>query len=317
MVLPSFQVLIPSSLQEALDMLDGHPDARLLAGGTDLLVDLRPAVIRSAPFVPQGYADEWGIGYQQEPSGPLVSLHGLEQLRGLRSLTSHVRAGATTTVAELASSPLLRKHLTALAEGAAALGTPLVRNRGTYGGNICNARPAADTLVPTVALGGTLHLAHKNSTRKVSVVDFVLGPGRIALRAGELLTHIQLPFFPRQGSAYLKLGTRKALEIAQVGVAASVVLDQAGRVVHSGVALGAVGPTPILCHGTAESLHGHVPDQAAIRAASLAARREAAPISDHRASREYRLEMVQLLTRRALTRAVERARSAAAPGEQS
>ncbi len=231
-------------------MLAEHADrgVRVLAGGTDLLVDLR------RPIVPQhvprcdGCATHQKGGIlttvecaptDQDPlmadSGPLratladpkqdspaflVSLHKVRQLRGLESLPDGgLKVGALTTITDLERSREIRQGWTALAEGADNLGSPLVRNRGTIGGNIANTRPAADTSIPTIALRGMLTLQGPSGSRTVPSESFATGPGASVIKPDEILTDIQFPPPPPySGSSYYKLANRKALEISTVGL---------------------------------------------------------------------------------------------------
>ena len=306
MSLPDFDVLVPRTLAEAEQMLADHgEEAALIAGGTDLLVKLRPGVIREQTAVVAGR--EPPAARNTSPPSVLVSLHRLDELRGIEEEGGRIRIGALTTLAGLASSPLVRSRLGALADGAELLGSPLVRNRGTYGGNICNARPAADTLVPTLALDGELVLSSRAGTRSIRAEDFVLGPGRTLARPDEILTGLRFVPAVDLCSAYLKMGTRRSLEISLVGVAAALRIDrQTGMVEHVRVALGAVGPTPLLAQGVSEVLRGELLCDESIARAARAARNDARPIDDHRGSAAFRLEMVQVLTQRALRLAADR-----------
>jgi CO/xanthine dehydrogenase FAD-binding subunit len=241
----------------------------------------------------------------------LVSLHKLNELKGVESLTDGgLRIGALTTISEIERSPVVRGDWTALAEGADNLGSPLVRNRGTLGGNIANARPAADMAVPTIALDAMLTLRGPSGTRTVSAKDFPCGPGLSVIEPAEILTDIRYPPpSPCSGSTYYKLATRKALDISTVGVAVWLALEEpAGPVADVRVALGAVGPTPILAESAKNALIGKIPDEKALQKAARAARGDARPIDDHRGSGWYRAQMVELLTFRLLKTALERAR---------
>ena len=341
MILPRFDVLVPETVAEACAMLAEHADrgVRVLAGGTDLLVDLR------RPIVPQhvprcdGCAthQEGGIlttvecvPADQDPlmadSGPmrstlkdprqtspafLVSLHKVRQLRGIESLSDGgLRVGALTTITDIERSQEIRNGWTALAEGADNLGSPLVRNRGTIGGNIANARPAADTAIPTIALNGKLTLQGPSGSRNMPSENFATGPGASIIKMDEILTDIHFPApKPHSGSAYYKLANRKALDISTVGVAVWLALDEPdGPVADVRVALGAVGPTPILAESVRDTLVGIIPDEQAILKAAQGVASDARPIDDHRGSAWYRTRMVELLTQRLLNICVERAR---------
>lgn len=321
-------------------MLAEHADAgvRLLAGGTDLLVDLRRPIIPQhvprcdgCPTHPDGTVSStidcslWASDPLMAPDGSLraaltdspgtspaflVSMHKLDALKGLQQLPDgSLRIGALTTISEIERSPEIRDGWTALAEGADNLGSPLVRNRGTLGGNIANARPAADTAIPTVALGAKLTLQGKSGTRSIAARDFPRGPGITVIKPDEILTEVNYPPpSAHSGSAYYKLANRKALEISTVGVAVWLVLEEPGGPVSDvRVALGAVGPTPILAKSVAEVLVGKVPNETIIDQVAQAAAGDARPIDDHRGSAWYRVQMVEVLTKRLLKLALRRA----------
>lgn len=319
-------------------MLAEHADhgVRLLAGGTDLLVDLRRPIIPQHVPRCDGCATHTKGGIlttvecaptEQDrlmaDSGPmrtslkdqspafLVSLHKVKQLQGIESLSDgSLKIGALTTITDLERSTELRVGWTALAEGADSLGSPLVRNRGTIGGNIANARPAADTSIPTIALNGQLILQSPSGSRTVPSESFATGPGKSVIKPDEILTEIHLPPpLPHSDSAYYKLANRKALEISTVGVAVWLALEEpSGPVANVRVALGAVGPTPILAESVGDALIGKIPDEQTILNAAQAATSDASPIDDHRGTAWYRTRMVEMLTLRLLRTCVERAR---------
>jgi len=339
MILPRFDVLVPETVSEACAMLAEHAEkgVRLLAGGTDLLVDLRRPIIRQhvprcdgCPTHPDGKILST-IECRPSDSDPLmapggslraaledprhaapaylVSLHKLMQLKGIERVKSGgLRIGALTTISAIHRSPEIFKDWTALAEGAASLGSPLVRNRGTLGGNIANARPAADTAIPTIALAGKLTLQGPSGTRQVAAKDFARGPGLSVAEPNEILTEINFDApLPHSGSSYYKLANRKALEISTVGVAVWLALEKPnGPVKDVRVALGAVGPTPILAQSVSKALIGRIPDDEALASAARAAAKDARPIDDHRGKAWYRVQMVELLTLRLLKTVLSR-----------
>jgi len=339
MILPRFDVLVPDSVEEACAMLAEHADegVRLLAGGTDLLVELRRPIIpqhvprcdgcqehpsggirttiecaspESGALMPSGGSLRTSITAAKKASPAyLISLHKLRNLKGVERLPGgDIRIGALTTVSEIERSSDIRRHWTALAEGADHLGSPLVRNRGTIGGNIANARPAADLAVPTIGLGATLTLESRSGTRSIPASEFPRGPGLSVIKPDEILTEIRYPApLPYSASAYYKLANRKALEISTVGVAVYLALESPnGPVTDVRVALGAVGPTPILAESVRDILIGKIPDETLFSSAAEAALREARPIDDHRGSAWYRTQMVELLTRRLLQIVINR-----------
>lgn len=289
MLLPAFDYYRPDSLPEALSLLDEMGDeARPLAGGTDLLVNLK--LKKVAPKV-------------------LLDLGGLDELKGNRAQNSQVSLGALNTASRLASGGPLVPDL--LAMGAGALGSPQVRNRATLGGNLVTARPAADLCLPLLALGARAILAGPDGEREVALDGYFKGPGYTVKEPGEILTRVLLGApRPGVGGGYQKLGLRQALEIALVNVAAYLEMEDDGRTIAlARVALGAVAPVPMLSPGAAQALRGAEADESSFAEAAEAAAAEAKPIDDHRGSAAYRRDMVRTLTIRALRQALTQARS--------
>jgi carbon-monoxide dehydrogenase medium subunit len=177
------------------------------------------------------------------------------------------------------------------------------------GGNIANARPAADTVIPIVALGGVLTLHGASGERTVPAAEFPKGPGVTVMQPDEILTHVHLPKpLPHSASAYYKLANRKALEISTVGVAVCIALERTdGPIAAVRIALGAVGPTPLLATSAQDYLIDKMPTEGTLREAAQLAAQDARPIDDHRGSASYRLQMVNQLTERLLTTVTRRA----------
>jgi len=271
-----FEYFEPDTLGEAVALLARYEGrAQALAGGTDLLVELKEQLRRADCVV------------------------NIKRIPGLGGLSfdprTGLRIGALATAREVETSPEVLQHYASLAQAARELGSIQVRNRATIVGNICRASPSADTLPPLIADGAIL----KTSARSVPLETFFTGPGKTLLKPGELVTAIELPApGPRTGKAYLKHGRRKAMELATVGVAVSVSPESA-RIV-----LGAVAPTPIRAT-RAEQVFLKSKN---VAEAAEAAMIEAQPISNVRASAEYRREMVRVLTRRAIEQAMRAAR---------
>jgi CO/xanthine dehydrogenase FAD-binding subunit len=341
MRLPRFDILVPETLSEACDMLSAYrpEEIRVLAGGTDLLVDIREAIIpqhvprcngcpshpreeirstidcglwASEPTRPSGGSLRSFLTRQGKPAPKyLLSLHRLTELRGIERLPDGgLKIGAMTSIAEIGRSAAVQAHWPALSQGAQSLGSPLVRNRGTLGGNIANARPAADTVIPTVALGGLLTLRSGSGERSLPARDFPRGPGLTVIETGEILTSIELPGPPPfSSSAYYKLANRKALEISTVGVAVYLALESPdGLVADVRIALGAVGPVPIVADTARDFLRGNLPGDDALAKAAWLAAGDALPIDDHRGSAASRREMVRVLTERLLKRVTAEAK---------
>ena len=221
--------------------------------------------------------------------------------------TGGLRIGALTTIVKIVSSPLIRSKFGILAEAAAMLGTPAIRNQATLGGNLCNAAPSADTAPPLLVLEANAKMVGKEGEKIVPIKDFFVGPGQTVLGQDHLLTEIRVPNTPaHSGGAYLKQKRRQGADLAVVGVAAWVVMR--GEVLEDvKVALGAVAPTPIRAKGAEEILRGKKLDQELLEKSGQAAVREASPIDDIRSSADYRRELLAVLTRRAITQAIQQA----------
>ena len=291
----AFEVVAVTSLEEAARALAAYDgDARVIAGGTDVVVQYRDR--RIAP-------------------GLVVSLHkipGLDQIRvnGVQ-VNGEARLGPLVTATQVARHPVIRERYPALAEGAATVGAWLIQNRATLAGNLCNASPAADTTPAMLAHFARVRLLGPAGEREVPLDQFFAGPGRTIRQKGEILTDIVLPpVEPRSSSAYYKLSPRGAMDIAIVGVAVYLALDEAGQVIREiGIGLGAVAPTPLRSRRAEEILRGQPIDDALIDEAARAARAEARPISDVRGSAEYRSDLIETLVRRVTLMTIERARA--------
>lgn len=281
----------PRSVDEALGLLaELGPAAGIVAGGTDIVVGDRS-------------------GKKPLPQA-LVAIHRLSELGGIAN-GSGLSLGALVTHGELEASELVRSRWSALSDAAILVGSPATRHVGTIGGNLCNASPAAETVSPLLVYGATVSLRSASGSRTLPVSELILGPARTALAPGELLTGVSVPSLPaRSGSAYLRLEYRQTMEIAVVGAAALVTLDGSGRVADAKVALTAVAPTCVRASAVEEALAGAEPTMAALTAAAALAAEAARPIDDVRAPAAYRSAMVPVIVRRALERAVERARRA-------
>ncbi len=296
MFLPRFEYEAPESLDDALGLIAGSAGdvAAALAGGTDLLVRMKRG--QACPRL-------------------VVSLRRVPSLSGIeRMADGGLRIGALTTLSELAGSALLAGPLAALAEGAGVVGGPAIRNRATVGGNIVSARPCADTMPPLVALGASVRLAGSAGVRTTALDGFIRGPGQPAMSRDEILTAIDLPAPPlRRGSCYLKLTRRAAMEVTVVGCAVSVDLEADRRTVaRVRVVLASVAPTPLRARDAEDALLGRSVEEGRIACAARAAADAACPIDDCRAPAAFRRQIVDVLTRRALTAAVTRAASGGA-----
>jgi CO/xanthine dehydrogenase FAD-binding subunit len=284
----------PESLAAALDVLSEHPDADLVAGGTDLVVGDR-----------QG----------KRPLGEtLVAIHALDELRGIEETSDGgLRLGGLATHWEIEHHDAIRSRFSTLSDGSALVGSPATRMSGTIGGNLANASPAVDTGSPLLVLDASVDLASRGGQRTVSLADFFQGPGRTAREPNELLTAVSVPALPagRVGSAYVRLEYRQAMEIAVVGAAALLSLDDTDRIVEGRVAITAVAPVCLRVPEAERLLVDQPASAESFEPAARAAAAAAQPIDDVRASADYRRAMVAVITGRALERALQRARGEA------
>jgi carbon-monoxide dehydrogenase medium subunit len=275
----------PETLDKALALLDELGEQAVpVAGATDVWVNLRAKKI--APRA-------------------LVSLRGLAGLAGLRPDGSSLAVGATTPHGVVEDSAWMAEHFPALHRACSAVGSRQVRNVGTVGGNLCNAAPSADSAVPLLLYDARCVIRSSAGLREVAVADFFRGPGRNALRPGELLTEIRVPLpGPRTFSGYWKHTRRKAMELPLLGVGALVSLAEDGEtVVKARIALGVAGPVPLRIAEAEASLEGRRLTAEAVRDAAGIAAEKAQVRDSWRSKAWYRREMIRVLIPRVLTEA--------------
>jgi len=287
-----FEYRAPTSLDEAIGLLRANGDgARALAGGTDLVVQMKENATKFPP-----------------PS-QLISLHRISEIKGIEfSEKDGLRIGAGATMTDVAASQLVRARFQAVAEGASVVGSIQTMNMATVGGNLCNAAPSADIAPALLAFEGEAVIVGPSGRRTVPLAEFFAGPGRTVLAADDLLAEVRVKTpAPSTGSAYARHTPRKQMDIAVVGV--GVVLTLAGkRIERARVALGAVAPTPIRVTAVEKALEGQAISDELFAAAAAAAASECSPISDVRGSAEFRRHLVRVMTERILRLAAERAR---------
>ncbi len=287
--LPRFDYVKPSSLDEALSLLAQYKEgARPLAGGTDLIPQVKGREIT----IPRVVVD-------------LKAIPGLDTITydAAKGLT----LGAMATITNVERSPLVREHYPMLAHALTSMASPQIRNRATITGNIASAVPSADSAPTLLAMEAVLKVVSQKGERLIPVTQFFTGPRKTVLTSDELITEIRIPAPSAAGrGVYLKLSPRKSMDLAVVGVAAFI-LREAETCKEARIALGAVAPTPIREPRAEMALVGKKLTDAAIEEAARAASSECRPIDDHRAAREYRCDMVYVLTRRALTQIREEA----------
>lgn len=257
----------------------------VIAGGTDLLT--RNQVFESGQI-------------DSSQTVLVVDISGVRQLAGISLVDKGLRIGAATKLADIASCDMLTGVWRVLVDGAARVGSPQIRNLATIGGNICNASPAADTMPPLLVLDAEAEMVSPRGHRVVSLVEFIVGPGRTILEEDEILTSVLIPN-PMAGAVatYIKHSPRRAMDLAVVGVAA--LLAQANGQLEARIALGAVAPTPLRARQAEKFLaEAQQIDEDVIAKAARLAAQAATPISDVRASADYRAAIVSALTERAL-----------------
>jgi len=283
-----FDLALPTSVDDCLQILAERGEhAKLVAGGTDLLVQMKNGVLR-----PQ----------------LVVDLSGIARVRRIEgSAGQGLRIGAAVTARELEVSPAVRGPYRAIGESAALVGSLQVRNLATVGGNLCNAAPSADMAPPLVALEALAVIAGPGGERRVPIADFFTGVRQTVLGPNEMLIELDVPApGASSGGQYLRHTPRRELDIAVVGVASQLTLDGA-RCVKARIALAAVAPTPVRAMAAERALEGQAVTPEAIERAAALAVEAAKPISDQRGSAEFRRHLVRVLTRRTLTTARERA----------
>ena len=280
----------PTSLDQAIGLLAAAgDDGRMLAGGTDLIIQMRAGV--------------------REP-GQVIDAKKIPELQTLSyDAQSGLRLGAALACCEIIDNPTVRQHYPGLVEAAGLIGSDQILARASVGGNVCNGSPAADTTPALIALNATCHIAGPNGTREVAVEDVVTAPGQTALAADELLVEFRIPAPPAKAAdCYQRFIPRNEMDIAVVGVGSCVALDgdtcSAAR-----IGLGAVAARPLLAEEAGAALVGKPLDAAAINAAAKLAQAAASPISDMRGTAEFRTHLVGVLTRRTLEEAAARARA--------
>lgn len=290
MLLPKFEYHEPSTLEEVCRiMADLKEKAKLLAGGTDLLVKMKKRVVSAEK---------------------LVSIGEIRELYKKEHVNGQLVVGAGVKAAELGQSEEMSGEYNALIMAANSLGSPLIRNLATIGGNLVSARPAADLPLPLMAYGARVVLKKLSGERTVPLDNFFRGPGETVIQSDEILTAILIDKPPPySGSGYIKLGVRKTLEISLVNVAVCISIDsRKGFIKSARVVLGAVAPTPMRAASAEQVLLGEEPHESLFVAAGEAAARDSRPIDDFRGSAGYRRAMVAVLTRRALNMALIKAK---------
>ncbi len=285
----NFDYAAPATLNEALSLLaQGGESARVLAGGTDLIVMMR--------------------GGRRKPK-LVVDGKGIPELEAI-ALNGGLSLGAAVSCRRLWENPDIVRAYPAIIDSATIIGGVQIQGRASIGGNLCNAAPSADSIPTLIALGATALVASAAGNREVAAEDFCVAPGRTVLQPGEILVALKIPAqAPNSGAAYLRFTPRNEMDIAIAGVGAAVVLSQDKQTIQSArIALAAVGPTPIFAREAGAALAGRDTSDQSLQLAAEAARAAASPITDMRGTIDQRRHLVGVLTMRALRKAIERAK---------
>jgi carbon-monoxide dehydrogenase medium subunit len=287
MTISEIKLHSPQTLPDALKLMTELEDSRLLAGGTDLLVNLKQGLTAAKH---------------------LISLQEIKELKVIEEKDGKIQIGAMVTAAQILSSSLVNQYIPALAEAAGSMGSNQIRSMATIGGNISSAVPSADLPPPLMAAGASVQLRCLDSSRETFLHEFFKGPRETTCRTGEVLTFIFVPLPPPQtGISYQKIMLREANALAVASVAARMTL-KAGKIEQAAIVLGAVAPTPLVALRASEFLIKKTPSGSVFEKAASIAKDEGNPISDIRGSLWYRRELIQVLTLRALAEALRRVR---------
>lgn len=279
----------PNSIDQAVALLVKESgDARVLAGGTDLLVQMRTDVLD--PVL-------------------VVDIKGIAEMRQIKEEAGGFRIGAAVTGAELKEHAKLKSVWPGVVEAANLIGSTQVQGRATMGGNLCNGSPAADSVPALIAASAKATIVGPKGRRDVPVEDVMLAPRKLSLAKGEIIASFVLPAKPAHtGDAYLRFIPRTEMDIAVVGCGVCLTLDGSGKCTAARVSLGAVAARPLLVAPAAAALIGSKVDAAALQKLDAAARAACKPIDDKRGTIEYRIKVAGVLARRATEIALERAR---------
>jgi carbon-monoxide dehydrogenase medium subunit len=286
----SFDYVAPKSADEVLSLLASqNGNAKILAGGTDLIVQLREG---------------------RRQAGLVIDVKHIPELAQITfDPQNGLRIGAAASCHEICSDPNVRQHYPGLVDGIHLIGGVQIQSRASVGGNLCNASPAADAIPALIVHEAVCNIMGVSGSRALPVEEFCLAPGKNALQAGEFLTSVSVPA-PKEnfGAAYLRFIPRNEMDIAEVGAGASVVLDaDRKRFIAARIALGAVAPTPLFASDAGAFLSGKDVTREKVKEAARLAQAIARPITDLRGTAEHRKHLVAVLVERALNIAIERA----------
>ncbi len=277
------------SVRHAVELLLAHPEARVIAGGSDVLIQIREGKLAGAT---------------------LVSIYGLNELRGVAmEADGTLRIGALTSFSHIAKDPLIKAHIPVLGEAVDMVGGPQIRNIGTIGGNTCNGVTSADSAATLVAYDAVVEITGAEGVRLVPIREFYIKAGQVDLRPGEIETAIRIPresYAGYQGH-YIKYAMRNAMDIATCGCSANVKLSADKKtVVSARLAYGVAGPVPMRAPSAEAAANGKPVSPETVEAFVKAALADVNPRTSWRATKEFRLHLVEELARRTLTEAIKR-----------
>lgn len=278
----------PATVKECIQLLDEYgPDARLLAGGTDLVVRLRSRVLKVKA---------------------VISLNSIPELAGFYQENDGMHIGAMARLMDISKSDLFTGAWQVVKKGAGNVSSMQIRNVATIGGNTCNASPSADTVPGLIVTDAVVNLVGPQGERCLPLEQFFVGPGKTVLERGEMVTGFKLPLFrPGNGAVYKKYAIRGDTDIAIIGVGGRLSVNAAGVIEEAKLALGAVAPTPLRIPTVEKMLIGNVLTDKLVTEAAQAAADACTPITDGRATKEYRKEMIRVWTRYVLLEANKQA----------
>lgn len=264
------------SIKDAIEMFNTRKDrSSYMAGGTDLLVQIKQGKKRPE-FV--------------------IDLKGIKEMDGISVKNEEIIIGSLTSIRSIEYSPIIKERIPLLRQAAEKLGSVQIRNKATLGGNICNASPAADTASPLLALDTKAIIYGDSDFREIDLNEFFLGPGETILKNGEILSSLKIPANSSfQGYIYYKLSTRKAMDLSFIGVAILLEIDEKKIIRKARISLSAVSPTPIRSFSAEKILEGEILNEKIARESSEVSSRDCRPITDLRATAEYRRQMVREL----------------------
>ena len=286
MSLPAFDYVKAASIEEASKIAaEKGNKGVIMAGGTDVILLLKEKVI---------------------PADTVIDIKGIEGLEGIEFVEGEgIKIGALTKLFDIQTSDIVKEKMPALADAAHYVASAQIRRKGTMVGNICNASPSADTAPILLAMDAKVKVQNGQDTREIKIADFFKGVKKTVLTPGDIVTGIEVPELKKnEGSAYFKHSVRKAMDLAIVGVAAWIKMD-GSKVADCRITMGGVGITPLRAKKAEQSLIGNEITDEILEQVGTMASTECSPISDVRASAEYRTDMVRVCTKRAIKKAIE------------